>query len=50
VLSVFPHNARAVRFYEHQGFVREGLRRAHFRRAAEYHDEVLMARFLTTPL
>jgi RimJ/RimL family protein N-acetyltransferase len=50
VLSVFPHNRRAVRFYEHQGFVREGLRRAHFRRAGEYHDEVLMARFLTTPL
>ena len=50
VLSVFPHNERAVRFYERQGFVREGLRRAHFRRAGEYHDEVLMARFLTTPL
>jgi len=48
-LSVFPHNERAVRFYERQGFVREGLRRAHLRRAGEYHDEVLMARFLTTP-
>ena len=50
VLSVFPHNGRAISFYERQGFVREGLRRAHFRRAGEYHDEVLMARFLTTPL
>lgn len=50
VLSVFPHNERAIRFYERQGFVREGLRRAHLRRADEYHDEVLMARFLTTPL
>ena len=50
VLSVFPHNERAIRFYERQGFVREGLRRAHLRRAGEYHDEVLMARFLTTPL
>jgi putative acetyltransferase len=50
VLSVFSHNERAIRFYERQGFVREGLRRAHFRRAGEYHDEVLMARFLTTPL
>jgi L-phenylalanine/L-methionine N-acetyltransferase len=50
VLSVFPHNERAIRFYEHQGFVREGLRRAHLCRAGEYHDEVLMARFLTTPL
>jgi L-phenylalanine/L-methionine N-acetyltransferase len=48
-LSVFPHNARALRFYERQGFEREGLRRAHLRRAGEYHDEVLMARFLTSP-
>jgi putative acetyltransferase len=44
-LSVFAHNAPALAFYEHHGFVREGLRRRQFVRAGEYHDEVLMARF-----
>ncbi len=44
-LSVFAHNATALAFYEHHGFVREGLRRRQFVRAGEYHDEVLMARF-----
>ncbi len=47
VLSVFLDNQSAIRFYESHGFVREGLRRAHLRRGSEYHDEVLMARFLT---
>ena len=47
VLSVFLENEGAIRFYEAHGFVREGLRRAHLRRGSEYHDEVLMARFLT---
>ena len=46
-LSVFPHNQRAVGFYERNGFVREGLRHAHLARAGRYYDEVLMARFLT---
>ncbi len=47
VLGVFPDNARAIAFYERRGFVREGLRRAQYRSGGEYHDEVLMARFLT---
>jgi L-phenylalanine/L-methionine N-acetyltransferase len=50
VLGVFPENLRAIAFYERHGFVHEGVRRDHYRRGAEYHDEVLMARSLTTPL
>ena len=46
-LGVFPDNARALGFYERHGFVREGLRAAQYDRAGRYHDEVLMARFLT---
>jgi putative acetyltransferase len=46
-LGVFPENTRAMGFYERHGFVREGLRRAQYERAGRYHDEVLMARFLT---
>ncbi len=46
-LGVFPDNPRAIGFYERHGFVREGLRRAQYRRGDEYHDEVLMARNLT---
>jgi putative acetyltransferase len=46
-LGVFPENRRAIGFYERHGFVREGLRRAQYDRAGRYHDEVLMARFLT---
>ena len=47
-LGVFPENRRAIGFYERHGFVREGLRSAQYDRAGRYHDEVLMARFLTT--
>jgi putative acetyltransferase len=47
VLGVFPENARAIAFYARHGFVEEGRRRAQFVRAGQYHDEVLMARFLT---
>jgi putative acetyltransferase len=46
-LSVLPHNAAALRLYEKHGFARDGLRAAQFDRAGEYHDEVLMSRFLT---
>ena len=45
-LSVFAHNEPAVGFYERHGFAREGLRRRQLVRGDEYHDEVLMARFL----
>jgi RimJ/RimL family protein N-acetyltransferase len=45
-LSVFPHNAAALRFYEARGFVREGLRRGQFVRAGKRLDEVLMGRLL----
>jgi putative acetyltransferase len=42
-LHVFPWNEPAIRLYEQYGFTREGLRRAHYRRAGEYVDAVLMA-------
>ena len=46
-LGVFPENTRALAFCERHGFAREGSRRAHYRSGEQYHDEVLMARFLT---
>jgi len=42
-LHVFPHNEPAIRLYERFGFVREGFRRAHYRRGHEYVDAILMA-------
>jgi RimJ/RimL family protein N-acetyltransferase len=42
-LHVFPHNEPAIRLYERFGFVREGLRRSHYRRGSEYVDAILMA-------
>ena len=42
-LHVFPHNDPAIRLYESFGFVREGLRRRHYRRGDEYVDAILMA-------
>jgi RimJ/RimL family protein N-acetyltransferase len=42
-LHVFPHNEPAIGLYEQFGFVREGLRRAHYRRGREYVDAILMA-------
>lgn len=42
-LHVFPHNEGAIALYERFGFEREGLRRAHYRRGAEYLDAILMA-------
>jgi L-phenylalanine/L-methionine N-acetyltransferase len=45
-LHVFPHNEGAIAFYTRLGYVREGLRRAHYRRAGEYLDAVLMAKEL----
>jgi RimJ/RimL family protein N-acetyltransferase len=42
-LHVFPHNEAAIRLYERFGYVREGLRTAHYRRGGEYVDAVLMA-------
>ena len=46
VLSVFPHNERAIVLYERHGFVREGVRVRQFVREGRYLDEVLMARWL----
>ncbi|HEX6944749.1 MAG TPA: GNAT family N-acetyltransferase, partial [Casimicrobiaceae bacterium] len=48
VLGVFPENTPAIAFYERHRFVREGLRLAQYRRGDQYHDEVLMARPLTS--
>jgi RimJ/RimL family protein N-acetyltransferase len=42
-LHVFPHNEPAIRLYETFGFVREGYRKDHFRRADGYVDAILMA-------
>src|SRR5437016_10497687 len=42
-LHVFPHNEPAIQLYETYGFEREGYRRAHYRRAGEYVDAIVMA-------
>jgi RimJ/RimL family protein N-acetyltransferase len=47
-LHVFPHNEPALALYERFGFVREGYRRRHYRRAGHYVDAVLMS-FDTLP-
>ncbi len=48
-LHVFPHNAPALALYERFGFVREGYRRAHYRRGTGYVDAILMAYWLGEP-
>ncbi|MGZ8694879.1 MAG: N-acetyltransferase family protein, partial [Gaiellaceae bacterium] len=45
-LHVFPHNEAAVALYERAGYVREGYRHHHYRRAGRYYDAILMARVL----
>ena len=47
-LLVEIDNPRAIRFYERHGFLREGILRAAFRRAAEEQDvdEIAMARLV----
>jgi RimJ/RimL family protein N-acetyltransferase len=45
-LHVFPHNMPAIALYEDYGFVREGYRRAHYRRGSGYVDAILMAYWL----
>jgi putative acetyltransferase len=42
-LHVFPHNEPAIKLYEDFGFVREGYRKAQYRRGREYVDAILMA-------
>jgi RimJ/RimL family protein N-acetyltransferase len=42
-LHVFPHNEPAIALYERFGFVREGYRKAHYRRADGFADAILMA-------
>ena len=46
-LHVFPHNTGAIAMYERFGFVREGYRKAHYRRPDGYVDAILMAYELT---
>jgi RimJ/RimL family protein N-acetyltransferase len=48
-LHVFPHNEPAIALYESFGFVREGFRRAHYRRGPGYVDAILMAYWLDKP-
>jgi RimJ/RimL family protein N-acetyltransferase len=46
-LHVFPHNEAALQLYAASGYEREGLRRAHYRRAGgEIVDAILMAKVL----
>ncbi len=42
-LHVFPWNDAAIKLYERYGFVKEGYRRAHYRRGDDYVDAILMA-------
>ena len=42
-LHVFPWNEPAIQLYEAYGFEREGYRKAHYRRAGEDVDAILMA-------
>jgi len=42
-LHVFPWNEPAIQLYENFGFEREGYRKAHYHRAGEDVDAVLMA-------
>jgi len=42
-LHVFPWNEPALRLYEQFGFEREGYRKAHYHRAGEDVDAILMA-------
>jgi RimJ/RimL family protein N-acetyltransferase len=45
-LSAFPHNTRAIAFYERHGFTFEGRRVRQLQRAGRFYDEVLMGREL----
>jgi RimJ/RimL family protein N-acetyltransferase len=45
-LHVFPHNDAAIALYERVGYVREGYRRAQFRRGSELVDAILMAKLI----
>jgi RimJ/RimL family protein N-acetyltransferase len=46
-LHVFPYNEPAIALYEKVGYVREGRRRDHYRRAdGRFVDAILMAKFL----
>jgi RimJ/RimL family protein N-acetyltransferase len=48
-LHVFPHNGPALALYDGFGFVREGYRRAHYRRGTGYVDAILMAYWIDEP-
>ncbi|MBD0318083.1 MAG: GNAT family N-acetyltransferase [Thermoleophilia bacterium] len=43
-LHVFPHNEAGIALYDRLGYVREGLRRKHYRRGRDLLDAVLMAK------
>ena len=45
-LHVFPHNEPALALYVRLGYVREGLRRNHYRRPDGFVDAILMAKEL----
>ena len=43
-LHVFPYNEAGIALYDRLGYVREGLRRKHYRRGGALLDAVLMAK------
>lgn len=45
-LHVFPHNVAGIGLYDSLGYVREGLRRGHYRRGDGFVDAILMAKIL----
>jgi ribosomal protein S18 acetylase RimI-like enzyme len=46
-LEVFPHNVAAIALYRRFGFVEEGRRVKHYRRASgEFWDSIVMGRLL----
>jgi diaminopimelate decarboxylase len=49
VLSVYPHNVGAIALYRRFGFVEEGRLARQSRKSYGYEDEILMARWLTSP-
>lgn len=46
VLNVVPHNVRAIRFYEKEGFVAEGHRKGHAKLSWGYEDLIEMSHWV----
>jgi RimJ/RimL family protein N-acetyltransferase len=46
VLTVYPHNDRAINLYKKFGFIEEGRLSGHSRKSYGYEDEIVMGRWL----